>query len=712
MARVHKLLLTLASGSALYSGLVPALGLGEITLHSALNQPLDAEIELLEVGDLNDSEIKVSLASADAFEHAGVDRFLFLNDLRFSPVIRGAGSRIRVVSNKPVREPYLNFIIEVARPNGKLLREYTLLLDPPGSVFTAGAAPVSPVRSVSVATSSSPPVQPKPAPAAAQGKYYQVARGDSLWRIARRLSAGSRMSQQQMLDGIYALNAQAFPGGDINHLRVGQSLLLPDDAVLASQPAAVVATAPAAPASQAPVSAATTPPSPTLVELTQVQQRVDTSIAQGEAERAQLRQDIAELQARLEVMQKQLSGSDQQMTELQTQVQQIAATPAPAIETPQVQPVREVSVIPAAQAAEQSAPAQASSSGISPFWWAIMVSGLVLLFLLDWVLLRRSRREAQQQELEEAQATGKAKVAFQHRHQDIQPAAPAKLEPAPVAAKATVAREVVSLPSAKVHSDALEGANIYIAYGRWREALAVLRSAVAQDPQRLELRYRLLEVLGELRDPVAFTLEEAALRDLHADDERLAAIRAGYADLASTSTPVEPVFVLDESTPASASASNEPIDSLPSDFDGYPLDADWEQVSPFKPAEPKRKAAVVQAFPTVEEDVGFPTNLQELPEVFELTLDADTLSPFGELPELTQAESLDELTVDFIDPMVSLDDLDKLDARQENLTKLNLALAYIEQGNIEAACSILNEVISEGDDQQKQEARDLLAKIA
>ncbi|MNP39544.1 hypothetical protein D3C76_1331250 [compost metagenome] len=170
--------------------------------------------------------------------------------------------------------------------------------------------------------------------------------------------------------------------------------------------------------------------------------------------------------------------------------------------------------------------------------------------------------------------------------------------------------------------------------------------------------------------------------------------------------------MLDELSPTQVEANNEPIDGRQSDFDGYAMDADWEQVSPFKTAEPKRKAAVVQAFPTVEEDIGFPTNLQELPEVFELTLDADTLTPFGELPELSQAESLDELTAEFVDPLVSLEELDKLDARKENLIKFNLALAYIEQGNIEAACSILNEVISEGDDQQKQEARDLLAKIA
>ncbi|MCY1274078.1 hypothetical protein D9M70_226940 [compost metagenome] len=709
MARVHKLLLTLASGSAFYSGLVPALGLGEISLHSALNQPLDAQIELLEVGDLDGSEVKVSLASAEAFDRAGVDRFIFLNDLRFSPVIRGSGSHIRVVSNKPVLEPYLNFIVEVARPNGRLLREYTLLLDPPGSsAYASSAAPVS--SALAVATPSRAPVQPQPAPAATQGKRYQVVRGDSLWLIAKRLSVGSGMTQQQVLDGIHALNADAFPGGDINRLHVGQSLLLPDDIAISEAPAAPVA-APAAPIEAvAPVAAVAAGPS--LDELTQAQQRVDASLAQSEAERAQLRQDIAELQTRLETMQQQLSGSEQEMTELQAQVRDITAEPVaiPVSAAPQAEP--EPVLMPAVLTAEQPLAAQQGNSGISPFWWAIMVTGLVLLFILDWVLLRRSRQESQQQELEDAQTTGKAKVAFQHRQPHLQPVAPAKPEPVPAAAKPAVALQLVSSPAVQTSHDALEGASIYIAYGRWREALGVLRPAIVQEPERLELRYRLLEVLGELRDSAAFAQEEAALRDLHPDEERLAAICARYAEAGSASAPAEPVFVLDERSPILAEASNQPLDARPSDFDGYPLDADWEQVSPFKTAEPKRKATVVQAFPTVEEDIGFPTNLQELPEVFELTLDPDTLTPFDELPELPQAEAVDEFTAEFVDPLVSLEELDKLDARKENLIKFNLALAYIEQGNIEAACSILNEVISEGDDQQKQEARDLLAKIA
>ena len=77
MAHVRKLLLTLASGSALYSGLVPALGLGGITLHSALNQPLEADIELLQMGDLDSGDIRVRLASEADFARSGVDRLFF-----------------------------------------------------------------------------------------------------------------------------------------------------------------------------------------------------------------------------------------------------------------------------------------------------------------------------------------------------------------------------------------------------------------------------------------------------------------------------------------------------------------------------------------------------------------------------------------------------------------------------------------------------------
>src|SRR5690554_5795920 len=132
MARIRKLVLAIAAASALSTGMAHALGLGEISLQSALNQPLVAEIELLDVRGLSPAEVMPALASADEFHRAGVDRPFFLNDLQFSPVINAQGkSIIRISSSKPVREPYLNFLVEVNWPSGRALREYTVLLDPP-----------------------------------------------------------------------------------------------------------------------------------------------------------------------------------------------------------------------------------------------------------------------------------------------------------------------------------------------------------------------------------------------------------------------------------------------------------------------------------------------------------------------------------------------------------------------------------------------------
>ncbi len=101
--------LLLVGGAVTYSALAPALGLGEITQHSALNQPFNADIALVDAGGLEEGELSVSLATADEFSRAGVERVFFLNDLKFTPILRGNRSLIRVTSSKPVKEPFLNF---------------------------------------------------------------------------------------------------------------------------------------------------------------------------------------------------------------------------------------------------------------------------------------------------------------------------------------------------------------------------------------------------------------------------------------------------------------------------------------------------------------------------------------------------------------------------------------------------------------------------
>ncbi|MGL6241360.1 FimV/HubP family polar landmark protein [Pseudomonas sp.] len=159
--------LLLVGGAVTYSALAPALGLGDITLHSALNQPLRADIALVDVGGLEEGELSVSLATAEEFARSGVDRVFFLNDLKFTPVLQGNRSRIRVTSSKPVNEPFLNFLVQLNQPNGRLLREYTVLIDPPGS---PGIVPADDEPVASPQNSPFPSVKPATAPAAAAKK--------------------------------------------------------------------------------------------------------------------------------------------------------------------------------------------------------------------------------------------------------------------------------------------------------------------------------------------------------------------------------------------------------------------------------------------------------------------------------------------------------------------------------------------------------------
>jgi pilus assembly protein FimV len=146
-----------------------ALGLGEVTLKSSYNEPLNAEIRLLQPQNLSAEEMLISLASQEDFTRIGLDRDFFLTDLRFSIVITNPNNAyIKVTSTKPVQEPYLNFLVDLQWPSGRLLREYTVLLDLPvfeaeQPVQVAVAPPVSaplPVPVVKVVKPVAPAVSP------------------------------------------------------------------------------------------------------------------------------------------------------------------------------------------------------------------------------------------------------------------------------------------------------------------------------------------------------------------------------------------------------------------------------------------------------------------------------------------------------------------------------------------------------------------------
>lgn len=214
---------------------VLALGLGEIKLNSALNEPLDAEIRLFNVGDLGDSEILASLASEQDFNRAGVERAFHLVDIRFKvDVSNSAAPVIRITSRKPIREPYLDFLLDVQWSSGRLLREYTVLLDLPvyatdkpvgkslAAAQSASRQPTRPASSSETTTGASGVVR-----GGDISGNYQVQSGDTLWQIANRARPGNATVQQAII-AIHRLNPDAFIDGNINLLRKGAVLRMPD----------------------------------------------------------------------------------------------------------------------------------------------------------------------------------------------------------------------------------------------------------------------------------------------------------------------------------------------------------------------------------------------------------------------------------------------------------------------------------------------------
>jgi len=132
MVRKSSIYILLISFLLLVPGPLLSLGLGEIEVDSVLNQPLSAQINLISARADELEEMRVELAPANVFDRVGVPRPYFLTQLKFKPVsLPGGGTAIRITTKDHVREPFLTFLVEVTWPKGRLLREYTVLLDPP-----------------------------------------------------------------------------------------------------------------------------------------------------------------------------------------------------------------------------------------------------------------------------------------------------------------------------------------------------------------------------------------------------------------------------------------------------------------------------------------------------------------------------------------------------------------------------------------------------
>ncbi len=231
----------------LLPSLAVAAGLGKLTVLSGLGQPLKAEIELVSVQKGEADNLSVRLPSADAFRQANIEYGGALLSVKFSIEQRGEDRHVIVLSSiQPMNEPFLDLLVELDWSTGRLVREYTFLLDPPEYKGPQPAAEVAApaVTAAPVIKSVEAPKQPelragapvveKPlAPAPRAIATYQVKRGDTLAKIANANKSDS-VSLQQMLIALYRSNADAFDGNNINRLRAGKILNIPDKDAAAS----------------------------------------------------------------------------------------------------------------------------------------------------------------------------------------------------------------------------------------------------------------------------------------------------------------------------------------------------------------------------------------------------------------------------------------------------------------------------------------------
>ena len=232
-----KLIIIFWLASIAMPGISFALGLGEIEVSSFLNQPLKAEIKVISARPGEIDNLLVSLASRDSFARAGLSRSNHLSDLRFVVKKNEIGDQaiILVTTKDAIKEPFLNFLVEADWSKGRVLREFTVLLDPPFFADGATLAPSSIAEESAAPMVSSRPVFSEvdsiqstvtTAPSNADLNSIVVKKGDALWTIASQFK-DSKHSMGQVMLAMQRANPNAFSNNNINNLKIGAVLRAP-----------------------------------------------------------------------------------------------------------------------------------------------------------------------------------------------------------------------------------------------------------------------------------------------------------------------------------------------------------------------------------------------------------------------------------------------------------------------------------------------------
>ena len=761
----------------LHAGAVSALGLGELALDSFLNEPFKARVDLLNTEGLNQHQIRIRLATVDDFDRMGVDRAYFLTSITFEVKIDSAGrGQILMSSEAPVLEPYLDFIVEARWPSGRLLREYTVLVDPP--VFDANqsvsisaseavttkegggssdakknqAAVASSGTQVKVAKSNLAPGEmpqrdfgSEAAPSPESGNRYLIRRDDTLWEIAQRAKLEETSVHQTMLD-IQRLNPKAFIGGNINRIKAGYVIYLPASGDISSNDTASALAEVQQQnqdwrdgVSSAPVRSGggslriSTEPAEDLSGSGPGDSAGDgDSPGESSANLANLEnlerseRDLAEVEDRLSAMSEQVdtlermvSLKDDQIAALQNALAETEANTDEAMEgmaadtdvAAEIEAAAETEVAPEPEPAPvavveppqpESAPAPAPAKEEGGFFDNILyIVGLLAAIGLGVFAFMRRRRDDDDEEQEETTGADVfADIQLEEENLEVDPAPKAQPVDAPVEdatqdeparSRGYGQRKNDEYADDIDTGDALAEADIYIAYGRFPQALDLLKTAIAAEPGNAAYKLKLMEVSAELGDQAEMMTQYADLKAV-GDADSLAAAESIVQGAGSAS--LEPVHEDDLAESASSDAleladeldlpeldisSSDASDSLDLDLPDLDLpDLDLTDSSADVKLEDDFGSLEIEGFESDDDEL-------DLSADFEGDTKEDTA---GKDEEMVFAADSDAMS-----------------------TKLDLARAYLDMGDQDGARQIFEEVVAEGSDEQKEEARALLERL-
>lgn len=746
--------LALSAFLLLAASSVMALGLGEITLNSELNEPLDAEIVLLNSGELEDGQMLVSLASPEAFERAGISRDFFYSQMQFS-ISRNSDDLhiIEIVTEQPVVEPYLNFLIQLQWPAGRVMREYTLLLDLP--IYTDTQQPVS----VQPAAVTAPKPAPTPETLAAyreplSGDQHQVITGDTLWNVAVRLRPGNTTVLQTM-DSLYRHNADAFVEGDANRIKAGSVLRLPSfdeirveagDTVAAQiglkNPS--IASAELEQANGVTLDSSSVYPEAPLVDDGRLElasafgeeqvdadadEASDSGLTAPQSDNQSASNEasqVSQLSEQLAVANDEVNKAQQENIELRERLALLEAQVATMVAL--LEQAEKTAAIPTASAATKTSPENLQSQRLGQqlaavpvyFWLAIVAIILVLVVLLA----RKSSQQhssSRSDELamaggyEEYEETSAATVSNQNELEALEDL---ELDPEDNLFDKQdedifdMDEEPDTGEVFEMTVEAVAEADVFLSLGKTAEAIAVLEEARAEDSGDASSRLKLMEILfrEDRREELKTLFDEIeATGDKTAIE--MAAIIIGPDSQPDNLPPI---------AESAVAAELEGLDFQKTEFEDLGLgsidlaDLELDDIDAGDIAFEGDQLEDLDLDNLTADDFDIEPADQLSDEQPELSNEEPELS--NEEPELPgakeladSADSTSQASTDSL--MDEFADFDDVDGQSAVDVKLDLAKTYLEMGDPEGAREILEELIEESDEEGQQKAQALLETV-